>query len=99
MLQASLLSLTLTFCLGTPILSILLILFGAPVTTHITHTVLCAAHMSVLSAFSLIYVHGVDSTAWREVWGASRPTDTVWGASLGTGIGAWLGAIPIPLDW
>jgi len=55
--------------------------------------------MSVLSVLSLIYVHGVDGTVWREVWGASRPTDTVWGASLGTGIGAWLGAIPIPLDW
>lgn len=27
------------------------------------------------------------------------PFDQVWGASVGTALGAWLGAIPIPLDW
>ena len=27
------------------------------------------------------------------------PFDGVWGASVGTAVGAWLGAIPIPLDW
>ena len=27
------------------------------------------------------------------------PFDGVWGATVGTALGAWLGAIPIPLDW
>ena len=27
------------------------------------------------------------------------PIDEVYGASVGTFIGVWLGAIPIPLDW
>lgn len=27
------------------------------------------------------------------------PFDGVWGASVGTALGAWLGAVPIPLDW
>ncbi|EAS34847.3 glycosylphosphatidylinositol anchor biosynthesis protein 11 [Coccidioides immitis RS] len=95
----AILSLLLTLLLGTPFLTILLVLFGAPVTTHITHTLLCAVHMSVLSGTSLVYVHGTDSAVWREIWAASRPVDSVWGAAVGTGLGAWLGAVPIPLDW
>ncbi|KAJ5445820.1 GPI biosynthesis protein Pig-F [Penicillium cf. griseofulvum] len=94
-----LLSLSLTFALATPVLTILLVLFGAPLTTHNSETVLCAAHMAVLSATALIYAHGVDRTVWNEVWGIARPADAVWGSALGTGLGAWLGAIPIPLDW
>lgn len=77
----------------------LLVLFGAPLTTHNAHTVLCAAHMAVLSSTALIYVYGVDGATWRGVWGIARPADTVWGAALGSCLGAWLGAIPIPLDW
>ncbi|OJJ67860.1 hypothetical protein ASPBRDRAFT_160478 [Aspergillus brasiliensis CBS 101740] len=96
---ASLLSLTLTTLLATPVLSILLILFGAPFTTHHAQTVLCAAHMAILSATALVYVHGVDGNVWKEVWGARRPGDVVWGGALGTCVGAWLGAVPVPLDW
>lgn len=29
----------------------------------------------------------------------ARPADAVWGGALGTGVGAWFGAVPIPLDW
>jgi hypothetical protein len=36
---------------------------------------------------------------WREIWGASLAFDTVWGGTVGMGLGAWLGAVPIPLDW
>ncbi|PWY91323.1 hypothetical protein BO94DRAFT_533455, partial [Aspergillus sclerotioniger CBS 115572] len=77
---ASLLSLTLTTLLATPVLSILLILFGAPFTTHHVQTLLCAAHMAILSSTALIYVHGVDGPVWKEVWGCKRPGDAVWGA-------------------
>lgn len=95
----ALIALTLTTLLATPILSILLVLFGAPLTTHNLETILCAAHMAVLSATALVYVHGVDGSTWREVWGVARPADAVWGGALGTGVGAWFGAVPIPLDW
>ncbi|KAL1848254.1 Glycosylphosphatidylinositol (GPI) anchor assembly protein [Paecilomyces lecythidis] len=98
-LTSALLSLTLTFLLGTPILAIILVLFGAPLTTHSLHTILCAMHMSLLSSTALIYVYGVDGAVWREVYAFARPADAVWGGALGTGVGAWLGAIPIPLDW
>ncbi|PGH08844.1 hypothetical protein AJ79_05848 [Helicocarpus griseus UAMH5409] len=95
----ALLSLSLPLLLGTPLLSLLLCLFGAPFTTHIPHTILCAAHMALLAGTSLIYVHGTDGAVWREIWGISRAIDAVWGAAVGTGLGAWFGAVPIPLDW
>jgi phosphatidylinositol glycan class F len=81
------------------VLAILLVLFGAPLTTHNCETILGAAHMAVLSATALIYTHGLDRSVWNEVWGIARPADAVWGSALGTGLGAWFGAIPIPLDW
>ncbi|KAF9887727.1 Glycosylphosphatidylinositol (GPI) anchor assembly protein [Aspergillus nanangensis] len=96
---ASLLSLALTTLLATPVLAVCLVLFGAPLTTHHLETVLCAAHMALLAATGLVYVYGVDGAAWKEVWGVLRPADAVWGAALGTCVGAWFGAVPIPLDW
>lgn len=93
------LALALTFALATPALAVLLVLFGAPVTTHNSETILAAAHMAVLSAMALVYTHGLDRSVWNEVWGIARPADAVWGGALGTGLGAWFGAIPIPLDW
>ncbi|OKL63412.1 Glycosylphosphatidylinositol anchor biosynthesis protein 11 [Talaromyces atroroseus] len=98
-LTAAFLSLTLTLLLGTPALALLLILFGAPFTTHNAHTILCAAHMALLSVTPLVYVHGVEGSAWKEIWAFARPSDAVWGGALGACLGAWLGAVPIPLDW
>ncbi|CAI7675959.1 unnamed protein product [Penicillium manginii] len=98
-LMPALLSVTLTTFIATPVLAALLVLFGAPLTTHNAETVLCAAHMAFLSASGLVYAHGVDGLVWKEVWGIARPADAVWGGALGTGLGAWFGAIPIPLDW
>lgn len=34
-----------------------------------------------------------------EVAALASPIDEVFGASLGTLVGAWAGAVPIPLDW
>lgn len=96
---AAFIALMLTFLLGTPVLSLLLVLFGAPFTTHTAHTVLCAAHISLLTVTPLVYVHGVDGQVWKQVWAFARPADAVWGGSLGACVGAWLGAVPIPLDW
>jgi GPI biosynthesis protein family Pig-F len=76
-----------------------LVLFGAPFSTHHAETALCAAHMAILSGAGLVYAHGVDVAAWNEVWACACPSDAVWGGAVGTGVGAWLGAVPIPLDW
>lgn len=76
-----------------------MILFGAPFLTHGAHTFLCAAHLAVLALFPLFYVHGVDGAAWAAVGGFSAPLDETFGGLVGGTVGAWLGAVPIPLDW
>ncbi|KAF2468922.1 uncharacterized protein BDR25DRAFT_344134 [Lindgomyces ingoldianus] len=84
---------------ATPLLMLTLIFFGAPITTHHAHTLLCAAHISLLATLPLIYVHGVDGERWREIVACLLPIDEVYGCLIGTVLGAWLGAVPIPLDW
>jgi phosphatidylinositol glycan class F len=46
-----------------------------------------------------VYVHGVDKDKWRTIIALLLPIDDVYGGALGTLIGAWIGAVPIPLDW
>ncbi|KAI9842926.1 MAG: Glycosylphosphatidylinositol (GPI) anchor assembly protein [Sclerophora amabilis] len=98
-LQSALLSTILSLSAGTPILTVLMILFGAPVTTHVVHTLLASTHLSVLAIMPLVYVHGVDGNKWKDVISATSPLDEVFGSTVGTLLGAWLGAVPIPLDW
>lgn len=76
-----------------------MVLFGAPFLTHGAHTFLCAAHLAVLALFPLFYVHGVDGAAWATVGGFGAPMDETFGGLVGGVVGAWLGAVPIPLDW
>lgn len=97
-LQTALLSLLLALIL-TPVLHVVMILFGAPLLTHISHTFLCAAHLSLLTSFPLFYVHGVDPFIWFSLASFKAPLDECFGALLGGFLGAWLGAVPIPLDW
>ncbi|KAH6854356.1 GPI biosynthesis protein family Pig-F-domain-containing protein [Chaetomium sp. MPI-CAGE-AT-0009] len=94
----SLLSLVLSL-LVSPFLYVAMILFGAPFLTHSAHTFLCAAHLAVLALFPLFFVHGVDGSAWAVVAGFGAPLDETFGGLLGGVVGAWLGAVPIPLDW
>lgn len=72
---------------------------GAPLTTHLPHTMLCATHISILAVFPLIYIHGADPVRWLEVAGLNSNIEEVFAGSVGTLVGGWLGAIPIPLDW
>jgi len=97
--QPVFLSLTLTALLSTPLLYTLLILFGAPLTTHHPHTLLLALHLALLTTPHLFYVYGLDATAWLRIASLQLPVDEVYGMTLGACVGTWLGAIPIPLDW
>lgn len=81
------------------VLTALQVLLGAPLTTHLPETFLSSAHLAVLAFYPLFYVHGVDSAKWLEVCSAQSPLDEVFGATVGALVGAWLGAVPIPLDW
>lgn len=89
----------LSVSLGAPVIAAGLILFGAPITTHQLHTVLCGVHIALLTSLPLFYVHGVDGPRWTQVAALNAPVDEVFGAALGALVGAWVGAIPIPLDW
>lgn len=97
-LQTALLALLLAL-LVTPVLYAVMVLFGAPLLTHASHTLLCAAHLALLTSFPLFYVHGVDARAWLGLAAGRAPLDECYGAALGAALGAWLGAVPIPLDW
>jgi GPI ethanolamine phosphate transferase 2/3 subunit F len=97
-LQTALLSTALTI-FTIPALHVAMILLGAPLLTHQAHTLACAAHLAVLGLFPLFYAHGVDSAAWRALGGGRAALDDSYGGLAGACLGAWLGAVPIPLDW
>lgn len=82
-----------------PALHVALVLLGAPFLTQAGHTALCAAHLAVLALFPLFYTLGVDAPAWALRAGLAAPLDETYGGALGAVLGAWLGAVPIPLDW
>ncbi|KAK5992315.1 Glycosylphosphatidylinositol anchor biosynthesis protein 11 [Cladobotryum mycophilum] len=85
--------------IATPVVHLLFVLFGAPFLDHVSHTLLCAAHFSLLGLFPIFFARGLDSQALIAVAGASAPLDETFGGLLGAVLGAWLGAVPIPLDW
>ncbi|KAK3685714.1 GPI biosynthesis protein family Pig-F-domain-containing protein [Podospora appendiculata] len=85
--------------LVAPFFHVAMILFGAPFLTHGAQTFLCALHLAILGVFPLFYAHGVDATAWAAVAGFQAPLDETFGGLVGALVGAWLGAVPIPLDW
>jgi GPI ethanolamine phosphate transferase 2/3 subunit F len=76
-----------------------LVLFGAPLATHVAHTQLCALHLAFLAGFPLLYERGVGGREWLELAGLRAPLDEGAGGLVGAVLGAWLGAVPIPLDW
>ncbi|KAI5306451.1 hypothetical protein KEM56_000870 [Ascosphaera pollenicola] len=69
-----------------------------PLARRIT-TLLLAAHMSILAGAPLVYVHGMDGAKWAQILGTAMAWDGVFGGSLGVLVGAWFGAVPVPLDW
>jgi phosphatidylinositol glycan class F len=82
---------------GLVILFPILVAFGAPITTHIPETVLTALHVALLAGFPLVWKCGVDSAKWREVVAMQAGVDEAIGGAMGACVGAWLGAVPIPL--
>jgi GPI biosynthesis protein family Pig-F len=81
-----------------------MILFGAPLTTHTSQTMLTAVHLAVLCTYPLSSSITPTLENIRQLITLEYHADadvlkwTYWGA-IGTLIGAWLGAVPIPLDW
>ncbi|KKF97616.1 Glycosylphosphatidylinositol anchor biosynthesis protein 11 [Ceratocystis fimbriata CBS 114723] len=83
----------------TPFAHLVLVLFGGPFLNLVKPTFLCAAHFSLVCMFPLFYAHGVESSTWLAIGSLGQPIDEPYGALCGGLLGAWLGAVPIPLDW
>ncbi|KAK9460183.1 glycosylphosphatidylinositol anchor biosynthesis protein 11 [Lipomyces oligophaga] len=97
-LTNTILALVLTGLL-VPFVHVLYVLFGAPVTVAVTSTTLLSAHTAVLALFPLLCTVPLDINSWLQILGLKGPWTPFYTASLGTLLGAWLGAVPIPLDW
>jgi GPI ethanolamine phosphate transferase 2/3 subunit F len=82
----------------------IIILFGAPLTTHTPQTLLTAIHIALFSTYPLSSSISLSSENVRQLVTLEYIPDvdtlkwTYWGG-IGTILGAWLGAVPIPLDW
>jgi len=101
--QPTILCLILTLALPPVPLTILALALGAPLypTSLLPHTLVLAVHISLLGFLPIFYTHGVSSPAWRDVAAAWLPFDEagVWGGTVGSLVGGWIGAVPIALDW
>ncbi|KAG0635596.1 GPI biosynthesis protein Pig-F [Tuber brumale] len=83
--------------IGTAALYVLLVLFGAPVTTHVLPTLLCAMHASLLAVAPLVYKYRLEGKIWREILGGRAVVEECFAGAVGVLAGAWVGAVPIPL--
>lgn len=83
----------------TPAVFIGLVLFGGSLMERLPLTILAAAHISVIGLQPLIFTYGLDSEAWSRAFSFSLPFDDAYLGFLGAFVGAWLGAVPIVLDW
>lgn len=81
----------------------MLVMFGAPLVSQGAETTGAAVHLSLLVFVPLAYALKTNRSAWVRVltgdvaWPVPH-ADVVFTA-YGALAGAWLGAIPIPLDW
>ncbi|KAK9453628.1 GPI biosynthesis protein family Pig-F-domain-containing protein [Dipodascopsis uninucleata] len=82
-----------------PVIHVIFVLFGAPVTTFVLETFLTSVHVALLSIFPLICTMPLETGTWTLILSMRAPISETYGGAIGTIIGAWLGAIPIPLDW
>lgn len=82
-----------------PFIVIVLILFGAPVSMLQQETILASLHLTILAVQPLVSDLGLDSDSWFQALALQFPLTDVYTGSLGTVFGAWLGALPIALDW
>ncbi|KIK48506.1 hypothetical protein CY34DRAFT_797987 [Suillus luteus UH-Slu-Lm8-n1] len=91
-----------------------IVLFGAPSASHLPHTFLLAIVLALLSAFAPAYALGSPSFSsdtssfitrlnWTRLFAELSPRNPIERAlvypAVATLLGAWLGALPIALDW
>ena len=83
---------------------VVMILMGAPLSSHITETALFAGHFSVLVLFPMLVFHRFETDAIFSVITAANGTSVILKnpillSIVGAVLGTWVGVFPIPLDW
>jgi len=85
------------------IFHIISILYGAPITISFSETFHFAWLLSTMTALPALTVVGANAEEWIRVLFLNKAennseTSLQW-SCYGALVGAWLGALPIPLDW
>lgn len=85
-------------------LHVCLVLFGAPIFAYWKETALLAAHLALVAFDPLLVEFKFDFARLRGIFGTDAAIRTLVGnpvvaLALGGFVGAWLGVLPIPLDW
>lgn len=83
---------------------ILIVLFGAPVLSHLKETYLLSYHLALISIQPVLILYRLDYELIFATLQAPNVVSLVIGnpilaSCLSTLIGGWLGVLPIPLDW
>jgi len=82
----------------------LTVCFGAPVTSHWAQTSSFCLLVVLLTAYPCLLVLGPSLTSLHHVYTSTDTDNCPLGATLYLNsvcslVGAWLGAVPLPLDW
>lgn len=101
--------------LGTSaVLHIIIVLFGAPLASHILETYLLSLLLATLTVYAPAYALGVPTLqsdteslvrrlTWVRLFAELQPRNQIERAlvypAIGTVLGCWAGVIPVGLDW
>uniref|UniRef100_A0A5S6R4A5 Phosphatidylinositol-glycan biosynthesis class F protein n=1 Tax=Trichuris muris TaxID=70415 RepID=A0A5S6R4A5_TRIMR len=87
---------------STIVYHVVIVLFGAPIFSQLLETYSLAVLLTVFTTLPCLLTFN-DYERFREVFFhvniASKAERYAFCATLGSLLGAWLGAFPIPLDW
>ncbi|KIO33132.1 hypothetical protein M407DRAFT_241161 [Tulasnella calospora MUT 4182] len=101
--------------LSIPIFHLFIVLFGAPLTSHIPQTLLLSTLLSLLTFYPSTYALGLPSLTstssaaqaerlqyvrlFSELFTRTHVERALVFPVIGTVVGCWLGAFVLPLDW
>lgn len=92
-----------TLILGTLTFHCIAVLFGAQFVNSVAETFHFALLLSATTILPSLCVLGVHFTTWVRVYSQNSPDlgpeSILYCSTIGSLVGAWSGALPIPLDW
>lgn len=88
----------------SPVMFIVMVLMGAPLYGFRTETFVLACHVSLIMVQPVLVAAGLDHERLKHLLMLERIYKLIFSSQVLTGtlftaLGAWMGVIPIPLDW